>query len=437
MADGDDASGAGQQRRPRRSDLTPRQRRRRRRRRERGAAPAPVPARRRGRRGWIVLLVVLVVGAAIAAALLLTDVADRATQLVAPDEEEVAREDTGPSTAVVLVTGDAEPGGDAYGITVLAYDADRGRGTIVLVPPSTIADVPGYGTVALEEAYASGGGDLVGLGLSNLLGLRFDTVATIGPAGWRELLSELGGYRIEVVRDVEGRAADGDTVRLTAGPQQLDGAQLADYLTLEVEGESQLDALPRTQQVLLGLLDRLTEAPQEVASLVPDGGTRVESEDPQALHRVLEQLAAAHAEDAVTTLTLPVSGLGSDGRDGYQLDDERAAELAEGRLEAFAPEADAAGRRVQILNGNGIPRIGEHVAGLLSGGGYQIVLTGNADRFTYDETRIIVHADDAEQLEVARDVQDRLGTGVIERAATPQSVVDVTIVVGADVEPSE
>ncbi|MFP4636638.1 MAG: LCP family protein [Nitriliruptoraceae bacterium] len=382
------------------------------------------------------LLAVLVVGGGIAAALLLTDVADRATQLVSPDDEDQPDEPAASSTAVVLVTGDEEPGGDAHGIAVLAFDADAARGTIVLVPPSTIADVPGYGTEALGEAYASDGGELVGLGLSNLLGLRFDTVATISPDGWDELFSDLGGYRIEVVRDVDGQAPDGGSARFSAGAQQLDGTQLADYLTLEVEGESELDALPRAQQVLVGLLEELAEAPQRPETLFADDATRIESEDPQVVQRVFEQLATAHAQDAVTILTLPVSSLGSDGGDGYQLDTERAEELAEGRLEAFAPQVDADGRRVQILNGNGVPRIGQHVAGLLSGGGYQIVLTGNADRFTYDETRIIVHADDAEQLEVARDIQDRLGTGVIERAATPQSVVDVTIVVGADVEPS-
>jgi hypothetical protein len=46
-----------------------------------------------------------------------------------------------------------------------------------------------------------------------------------------------------------------------------------------------------------------------------------------------------------------------------------------------------------------------------------------------------VYDDSTDQLAVARDIQERLGVGEIERSGTPQSVVDVTIVVGRDFPP--
>jgi polyisoprenyl-teichoic acid--peptidoglycan teichoic acid transferase len=98
---------------------------------------------------------------------------------------------------------------------------------------------------------------------------------------------------------------------------------------------------------------------------------------------------------------------------------------------------DASGTRmaVQILNGNARPGIGQDVADALADGRYRIVLTGNADRFTYRETRILIYSDDPTDLAAAQDISERLGVGVIERSGTPQSVVDVTIIVGADFPP--
>ena len=382
----------------------------------------------------MLILVALTAAAVIA---FMTGVPERASRLMAPDDgQEPAGASGEASTAVVLVTGGDGRGAEVYGITVLAYDGARQEGSILLVPPSTIADIPGYGTFPLREAYAAGGGPLVDVSLANLLGLRFDAVATISPQGWAELLAPTDGYEIDVRREVEGRTPDGAATRFVPGPQQLDGPALADYLTMQVEGESELDALPRAQRVLLGLLDRLGQEPDQLDRLLADGATPVETEDLDALRRVLDQLTVARADGEVTVLSLPVRALGSDDDDGFRLDVDRAEALAEGPLSAWAPDGDVTdGRRVQILNGNGIPRIGQHVAGKLSGGGYQVVLSGNADRFTYQETRIILHTVDEPQLEVAQDVQERLGTGVIERSATPQSVVDITIVVGADITP--
>ena len=369
----------------------------------------------------------------------MTGAAERATQLVAPDDDPASAPTAAQqSTAVVLVTGADGPGGEAHGIAVLAYDGEQHEGTILLVPPSVVADIPGYGTFPLAEAYAAGGGQLVEVSLANLLGLRFDAVATVTPAAWEELLTGTGGFEVDVRREVAGRTPDGEAARFVPGPQQLDGPALADYLTLEVEGESELDALPRVQRVLAGLLDHLAQEPGQLDRLLDDAAPPMDPEASDALRQVLEHLAAARADDEVTAVSLPVRGLGTDGDEGFRLDEGRAATLAEGRLSAWLPDVDAAdGRRVQILNGNGIPQIGQHVAGELSGGGYRVVLTGNADRFTYQQTRIILHAVDDAQLEIAQDVQERLGTGVIERSATPQSVVDITIVVGADISPDD
>jgi polyisoprenyl-teichoic acid--peptidoglycan teichoic acid transferase len=382
----------------------------------------------------VIVVAMIVVAAGAVATAVLTGLIDRAFELVAPDapisaEAEVIG-DRQPS--LVLVTHEeGDPSGGASRVIVLAYDRETEQGSIVLVPTAILADVPGYGSFQLREAFAFGGAPLLDISLANLLGVEFDGAASLSVAGWSELLDRVGGYAVAV----RSRLVDpaGDTTRFEAGEQFLDGPRLGEYLTFRGETESELETLPRVQDVLLGLLDRIAEDPEVLDAVFADGAPMVETTETELLRTLLGQLASARAEGQVTTLTLPVATLGSGREDSYRLDTARAESLVNDQLAASRPtEGAGVGRGVQILNGNGAEAIGQQVAERLSGGGYRIVLTGNADSFAYDDTLIVVYDDTPEQLAVAEDLRERLGVGEIQRSATPQSVVDVTIVVGAD-----
>jgi anionic cell wall polymer biosynthesis LytR-Cps2A-Psr (LCP) family protein len=377
-------------------------------------------------------MVLAAVGAVTVA--VLTGLVDRAIELVAPDapvsaEAEVPG-DRQPSLVIVTHDGD-DPSGQARGVMVLAYDRETEQGSIVLVPTAILADVPGYGAFQLREAFALGDAQLVDISLANLLGVEFDGAASVSAAGWATWLDRSGGYEVTVRSRLTD--PDGDTIRFEAGEQVLDGDRLAEYLTFRGDAESELETLPRVQDVLLGLLDRLAEDPELLDAMFADGAPMVETDETELLRTLLGQLAEARAAGRVTTLTLPVAPLGSGREDSYRLDAARATTLVDDRLAASRPtEGAGVGRGVQILNGNGADAVGQQVAERLSGGGYRIVLTGNADSFDYRTTLIVVYDDRPEQLAMAEDVRDRLGVGEIQRSATPQSVVDVTIVVGAD-----
>ncbi len=365
---------------------------------------------------------------------------DRALDLVGADEGvpepigEVAQ-----AQPTLQLSAVADPGGDeaAVRIAVLAQDRLDGEGTALLLPTATVVDVPGHGTFPLGEAHALGGAPLTAVTVANLLGIRIDASATISTSGWAALLDTLGGVEVTVrtqLVDLDGR------VRFEPGAQVLDGERAAEYLTLTAEGEAELDALPRVQQVLGAVLDAVSEDPTLVdrwlAMELADGRAAIETDDPELLQVVLVELALARQADRMTPWTLPVAPLGS-GRDaGYRPDADRTNELVADRFAAARSGGEVTGGRdVQILNGNGVPRVGQQVAERLADGGYRVILTGNADRFTYETTRIVLHDSSEAQLAVGRDVQARLGVGELELAATPGSVVDITIVVGADFPP--
>lgn len=398
--------------------------------------PATAPVRRRRAQVRATVAVVVLALLAVVVVVVVSGSFDRAMAPFAPDApappDVVADGDQQPSMVVITYDG-TEPSEQADGVLVLAYDREAQQGTILLVPTATVADVPGHGSFQLREAFALGGQPLVQASLANLLGVRFDGSAALSHEGWAALLERSGGFELDVrARLVDEAAADAGP-RFEPGPQFLDGPRLADYLTLRAESETELETLPRVQDVVVGLLERIGEEPGLLDELFTDGAPMIETTDPDLARTLLRALSGARAEGRVTTATLPVATLGSGREDSYRLDASRAEALVTDQLAASRPtDVAGAGRSVQILNGNGVPGIGQQVAERLHDGGYRIVLTGNADSFDHTTTRILVYDASDEQLAVAQDVRDRLGVGEIQRSGSTQSVVDVTVVVGAD-----
>jgi polyisoprenyl-teichoic acid--peptidoglycan teichoic acid transferase len=390
--------------------------------------------------GAVVLLVVVVVAVAVVVLGF-----DRARGLVggADDQDSTsphAASVGGRQPSVALVVGDGTSGALlAPAVAVLAHDRSAAEGTVLLVPAGTVADVPGHGSYTVGDAATFGDASLAGVTVDNLLDLQLDGTVGIDPAGLTALVDELGPLDVEVRRTTEVTLPDGTEVRLEAGPQSLDGPGVAAYLAGRSEGETELDAIPRVQQVVAALLARVEEDPAALGPALEAASDHLtlHGADLELLEALLVELADAGQQGLVTTLTLPVSPLGTGRDDLYRVDTDRARGMLDERFAASrAEEQLGAGWSLQVLNGNGIPRIGERVAERLQPGGYRVVLTGNADRFTHEVTRIVVYDDTPEDLAVARDIQERLGVGEIERSGTPQSVVDVTIVVGQDFPPA-
>jgi polyisoprenyl-teichoic acid--peptidoglycan teichoic acid transferase len=383
----------------------------------------------------VTITVLLVVTIASLAGLLMLGafgLVDRARELVGAEpeaESEALPGDRQPTMAIVTHDEEAPDDGPLH-VALFAHDREDGEGTVLFVPPSTMADVPGHGSFGVGEAFSFGGAPLLGVTLENLLGVRVDEVIGMTEAEWAALLERVGGFEVDVPSRLD--APDGEP-RFQAGQQALDGPRLAEYLTIRAAGESELDVLPRLQRVLQGLLDTLAEQPHRFDDLFADGAPMLGVGDPEPARELLERLTEARAQGRLAMLTLPVSPLGSDRTDAYRVDADRLEQLIEERLAAARPgEQAGAGRSLQVLNGVGTPGVGQAVAELLQPGGYRVLLTGNADSFDHEDTRIVIYDDAEEQVDVARDIRDRLGVGSIERSGMPQSVVDVTIIVGED-----
>ncbi len=87
---------------------------------------------------------------------------------------------------------------------------------------------------------------------------------------------------------------------------------------------------------------------------------------------------------------------------------------------------------VQILNGNGVPGVGQAVASQLVGQGFNVVLTGNANRLDYPNTLLVVYDSTDGSVAAAEKAKRLLGTGQVQISEQEQDTVDLTIVVGKD-----
>jgi len=218
--------------------------------------------------------------------------------------------------------------------------------------------------------------------MANLLGVWIDHEAQIGHLGLIDLVDRAGGIT------VGDRTLSGDDV----------DAMLADGGT---------DRAAALQVVLAGLLSSGVEWTAE---------DLLDADDPAA---VVETLNAA---GDVAPVLLPTQDVGS-GVFRTPPDVVSAA-----LVQAFGGPAEEA-VPVIVLNGNGIPGIGELVAQKILPGGFRVAVSENASSFDQQETLVVVGS--SNDLDLAERVRDLLGVGSVS-VSVSSGIAPVTVVVGKD-----
>lgn len=375
----------------------------------------------------------LVAGAALALPQLRGD--DDGEPAAGPTPSPSARPD---QRTFLLVRAPQEPGA-AKGVTLFAVGPQPDTGVVLFLPVGTLMDVPGHGLDRLGAAHQYGGAALVQATVENTLGITVDHAATVGDAGLAALLGRVGSVELEVPERLVRRDVDGSpSLRFAQGVQHLDGPRLVEYLSFRMSDQDELSSFPRRQQVWEAVLGALAgeDGPERLEALTGDGAPQLDTTaDAGWLTRLFADLAGASAAGSLTQAGLPVQPFGGAGPDGggtYRIQDEAAQDLVAELLSASSTETESPGEslRVEVLNGVGTPGIGQAVHRRLNGQGFRIVRTDNAANFDFADTQILVY--DESRLPHARRLRDLLGVGTISVSRRPQSVVDVTLVVGAD-----
>ncbi|MFH2072275.1 MAG: LCP family protein [Actinomycetota bacterium] len=322
-----------------------------------------------------------------------------------------------PSRSVLLVVGDGV-GSAAFALLV---QPPLGDAELIMIPQTLLVQVPGFGEFSMAEALAFGGPRLAGLALSNEMGIRIDDLAPL-PAGEMPAIGD--GIVVDVPVELFVEEADGSRRFIAAGQQRL-SADLVGLLLVEQGTGGQFDWLRRQEAVWSGVLAAVAGDPAIGERLTAGAG------DPSSGAALLAEIAAAPSIGAppVDRVALSASRdamvLATDRIDRYLSEHLAHLALGEGRRP-----------RVEILNGNGRAGSGVGVAETLVGAGFYVFRSGNADRFDYATSQVIAQGEDAVAAAVA--AGEVLGVpDVVLEARAPSGVVDVSIIVGADLASRE
>ena len=328
--------------------------------------------------------------------------------------EEVAA----PGTAVVPAATTAllvhtDGSGATTGFTVASINSPGGA-DVVFVPASVMVEIPGFGLDTLLVAGQYGGIELASLTVKNLLTIDFDHVVELTPAAMSELtrsfdplLVENPG-RIDVVNN-----DDRIEVLYPSGAMLLRSRDTADFLARRALEESDLDRLVRHQQFWRAYFIARADVVGDSVDVDSD------------LEAFFDQLASRRQDTDYRILDVQLIG----GEDEIYGIDRGAlpfviAELLPDRSPDVPPTA------VQLLNGVGSPGIAPPIAELLVNVGASVRLSANASRFDHEQTQIVYYRE--AQFESATAIRDALGVGEVVKALEPIDVVDVTVVIGAD-----
>jgi anionic cell wall polymer biosynthesis LytR-Cps2A-Psr (LCP) family protein len=341
--------------------------------------------------------------------------------------------DAGPVTTLLFGTQRDDSGGsEAVWLSLLTADPGDGRGSVVYIPAHTAVDVPGRGLQGVGESYSSGGVSLLVLSVENLLGIDVHRYAELGQEDAQALFGAVGELTVDVPSEVRVPAGN-DRARLifVEGPQELNAETLAQLLyTPGIDGDD-IEVGGRHLAFWDALLDRFESDPASLGDAVAKSAAALAESDAEAEeHAALFETLAGLGSGELTLAQLPVRPISAGDSELYSAD---AAELDDFIRETVGIRPSAGDEvRVQILNGNGVPGIGQKVAQELVGHGFRVLLSGNARELTHRKTLIVTYDPTDVGRTLAERAKELLGVGEVQVSAQQQGIVDLTIVVGKD-----
>lgn len=359
-------------------------------------------------------------------------VADDGTKPVAVPSDPIATEEPTAGTMLIFGTDSSRDQERVVWLSLLIADSAEQVGAVAYIPAHTAVEVPGRGLESVSDAYSDGGVPLLLVTLENLLGVSIDRYLELAPADARVLLEGVGPLSVDVPGEVRvGVGQSQARLLFDDGPQRLSGSFLQQLLyVVGVDGDD-IELGGRHLAFWDGLFEAwASDTPALVDVISSSSGALGKSDvPPEEVASFLGELAAIPPENRFLR-SIPVSPLEVPGNRLYVADEVELAAFVVEVAGTAAPASDDI--RVQVLNGNGIPGIGQDVADLLVGEGFRVILSGNARRLDHEKTLIITYDSSEVGMALAERARSLLGGGEIQISGQDQGIVDLTIVVGED-----
>jgi LCP family protein required for cell wall assembly len=310
---------------------------------------------------------------------------------------------------------------------------------VLLIPTATLTEIPGFGFDIVGRALSFGRVPLEESTVENMLGVHIAGTVVFDDGDLASLVDRVGGIDVTVSQDLFSPDAQGRLVpAFTAGAHHFDGKSAVAYLIYQGQQETELSRLARQQQIWEALMTRFpASATSRLAAAVSAAGDALDGDVAASQAAAMFAALAALPAGARTYDDVPVESAGGGDTQAFKVsDDDLASQVSRFLAADRLWKGSGSPPRLQLLNGNGAPDGGVAVAEKLIPAGFHLVDNGNARNFDYAQTQIVVYASDSATLALAQQVKTLLGAGTVVVSATPQTSVDVTVVVGKDLRSS-
>lgn len=322
-------------------------------------------------------------------------------------------------------------------LVLLSYDSKTGSASIIYFPNDLLVSIPGAGMDSLSNLVELSEGHitLALVTVENLLGVEIDRYILGSDRDLSIAGAKMGDkYTIDVPAKVSFEDPSLEVkVDLQPGKQDLEGKQLIAYLTYSQPGD-ELDLIKRDQEFVPLFLKR--SASGSFYGSIPDFTKKYanlfDTDASNAELSGLWQTMAKLKGSKLAQVTIPVSEFRLEKTVVHRVNQDKLGEFVNKYVKSESSDNTSSRLKVEILNGCGVPGIGEKVASQLNLDKYQIVNSGNADNFDYPETLIIVYSEDSKVVAAAEDIKNALEVGKLQSHPANQNISDVTIIAGKD-----
>lgn len=317
-------------------------------------------------------------------------------------------------------------------VVLASYDSRDKTASLILIPNDLLVSAPGMGSDTISNLVELNEGRInsTRVTVENILGVKVDRYVLGTDRDMRVLLGKLGPkFTVDVPSKVSFKDPSlGVTVDLKPGKQSLTPAVLASYMTFGPDGKM-LDLAKRQAEFVpeaLGLAGGV-----DVTGFV---GANADVFDTDSSNKELTGVLKAFLAlkgNGLKSVVLPVKEFKFEKTVVHRIDQPALDKFVKAYVKS---DEEMTGKRVKIevLNGCGVPGIGEKVSSKIDLSRYQIVNSANADTFDHPETLIIIYSDSKQIIEAANELRDELEVGKVESHPQSQSMSDISVVVGKD-----
>lgn len=360
---------------------------------------------------------------------------------------------------VLLLGGDKRPGETVYrsDTMILAkIDPKTQQMWMLSIPRDTKVQVPGHGSMKINQAFSVGGPEASVKAVKSLTGVPINHYMQVDFVGFSKVVDAMGGVWVDVPVDIDDWQASSHSykhraAKIDKGFQLLDGEHALTFVRARHQFIDQDFSRMKNQQIFFKALadqvadgDNVLKIPRIISTVAPYIQTDM---------TLMEMLRTAQAMRTAGSKRLYTATVPGVWRSPYIYHDEKKLADFVKKMKAgvsfeatSVPDPKSKSTKssdvkpavakkpsaitLTVRNGGGVAGSAKQCSSILAARGFKLKETGNANQFLYKETLVVYKSDKAAAELVASALPP--GAKIVESRGMYSFKTDVLVVIGKD-----